>query len=101
VAVLGDMLELGDSGAAEHAALAGPVTAAADLVFTCGPLTAGLFAAIPPDLRGAHAADSQAVAPLVAAAVRPGDAVLVKGSLGSRMRHVVAALDNLRGGDAG
>jgi UDP-N-acetylmuramyl pentapeptide synthase len=29
----------------------------------------------------------------VAAAVRPGDAVLVKGSLGSRMKLVVQALE--------
>jgi len=33
----------------------------------------------------------------VARAVRPGDAILVKGSLGSRMRLVVQALDALGG----
>ena len=49
--------------------------------------------AVPAALRGAHAADSAALAPIVAGAVRPGDAVLVKGSLGSRMKLVVAALD--------
>jgi UDP-N-acetylmuramoyl-tripeptide--D-alanyl-D-alanine ligase len=47
---------------------------------------------LPARLRGGHAADSQALAPLVAAAVRAGDAVLVKGSLGSRMAVLVAAL---------
>ena len=52
-----------------------------------------LYDGVPVRRRGAHAPDSAALAPLVAAAVRPGDAVLVKGSLGSRMRLVVAALE--------
>ena len=34
-----------------------------------------------------------ALAPLVAARVAAGDAVLVKGSLGSRMKLIVAALE--------
>ena len=38
IAVLGDMLELGEEGPAEHAALAEAVTASADCLFTCGPL---------------------------------------------------------------
>ena len=46
---------------------------------------ARLFALLPAAKRGAHAADSAALAPLVLAALRPGDAVLVKGALGSRM----------------
>jgi UDP-N-acetylmuramoyl-tripeptide--D-alanyl-D-alanine ligase len=33
-----------------------------------------------------------ALAPLVAAALKPGDTVLVKGSLGSRMAVIVDAL---------
>lgn len=93
VAVLGDMLELGDSGPAEHVALAPDVTASADLLFACGPLMRLLFDAMPAAKRGAHAADSAALAPIVAAAVAPGDAILVKGSLGSRMKSVVQALE--------
>jgi UDP-N-acetylmuramoyl-tripeptide--D-alanyl-D-alanine ligase len=94
IAVLGDMLEMGDAGPAEHLSLL-PDLAAADLVFACGPLTAGLFAALPPAARGAHAPDSATLAPLVAAALRPGDAVLVKGSLGMRMKTIISALDAL------
>ena len=93
IAVLGDMLELGGEGPAEHSALLGPVAQAADLLFTCGPLMRGLFESAPPALRGGHAEDSAALAPIVAAALRPGDAVLVKGSLGSRMKRVVGALE--------
>ncbi|WP_237217264.1 UDP-N-acetylmuramoyl-tripeptide--D-alanyl-D-alanine ligase [Falsiroseomonas oryziterrae] len=93
--VLGDMLELGEGGPAMHAELAPDVAAAADLVYCCGPLMRGLFDALPEARRGAHAADSAALAPVVAAALRAGDAVLVKGSLGSRMAAVVTALKAL------
>jgi UDP-N-acetylmuramoyl-tripeptide--D-alanyl-D-alanine ligase len=92
VAVLGDMLELGEAGWAEHAALAPAIAANADLLFACGPLMRAPYDAIPPEQRGAHAADSAALAPIVAEAVRAGDAVLVKGSLGSRMARIVTAL---------
>jgi UDP-N-acetylmuramoyl-tripeptide--D-alanyl-D-alanine ligase len=93
LAVLGDMLEMGEAGPAEHASLAPDVIAHADLLFTCGPLMRGLHDAIPPARRGAHTADSASLAPLVTAALRPGDAVLVKGSLGSRMKIIVEAID--------
>jgi UDP-N-acetylmuramoyl-tripeptide--D-alanyl-D-alanine ligase len=95
VAVLGEMLELGDEGPAEHLALADAVSGSADLLFACGELMRGLCAAVPKRLQAVHATDSSALAPLVARAVRPGDAILVKGSLGSRMRLVVQALDAL------
>ncbi len=94
VAVLGDMLELGDYGPAEHASLAPDIAASADVLFACGPLMRLPYDAIPDAKRGAHAPDSAALAPVVAAALRPGDAVLVKGSLGSRMRVIVQAIDH-------
>ena len=93
VAVLGDMLELGERAGELHAALADAVDAAGiELVFSCGPAMARLHDALPAGRRGAHAVDAAALAPVVADAVRPGDVVLVKGSLGSRMARVVAAL---------
>ncbi|MCB4822998.1 UDP-N-acetylmuramoyl-tripeptide--D-alanyl-D-alanine ligase [Roseicella aerolata] len=91
IAVLGDMRELGEFSAALHAGLA-PEAAKADLVFCCGPEMARLHALLPAEKRGAHAADSAALAPLVKDALRPGDVVLVKGALGSRMALVVRAL---------
>jgi UDP-N-acetylmuramoyl-tripeptide--D-alanyl-D-alanine ligase len=97
IVVLGDMLELGPGGPAMHAELAPDVAEAADLVYACGPLMRHLFEALPQGKRGAHAPDSAALAPVVAAALRPGDVVVVKGSLGSRMALVVAALKALDG----
>jgi UDP-N-acetylmuramoyl-tripeptide--D-alanyl-D-alanine ligase len=100
VVALGDMLELGEGGPAMHAELAPDVAAAADLVYACGPLMRHLFDALPEAKRGAHLPDSAALAPVLAGAVRPGDAVLVKGSLGSRMGAVVAALTSLNDQEA-
>ena len=93
VVVLGDMREVGAAGPGAHAGLAGDVEAVADLVFTCGPLMRHAYDGIGAVRRGAHAADSAALAPLVAAALRPGDAVLVKGSLGSKMQVIVEAIE--------
>jgi UDP-N-acetylmuramoyl-tripeptide--D-alanyl-D-alanine ligase len=95
IAVLGDMRELGEGGPAMHAELAPDVAASADLVYCCGPLMRHLFEALPEARRGAHLADSAALAPVIAEALRAGDAVLVKGSLGSRMAAVIAALKSL------
>jgi UDP-N-acetylmuramoyl-tripeptide--D-alanyl-D-alanine ligase len=95
IVALGDMRELGEGAAAMHADLASDVAATAGLVYCCGPLMRHLFDALPAAQRGAHLPDSAALAPVLAAALRPGDAVLVKGSLGSRMAAVVAALKSL------
>ncbi|HEX6141598.1 MAG TPA: UDP-N-acetylmuramoylalanyl-D-glutamyl-2,6-diaminopimelate--D-alanyl-D-alanine ligase [Geminicoccaceae bacterium] len=90
IAVLGDMLELGAAGPSLHAELARPLAAAgADLVFTAGSLMTLLHERLPEDRRGGHAADSGALWCALAPALRPGDTVLVKGSLGSRMGVVV------------
>jgi len=94
LAVLGDMLELGQAGPEEHASLAPDIEKTVDLLFACGPLMRLPYDAIAAGKRGAHAEDSASLAPIVAAAARPGDAILVKGSLGSRMRTVVSALED-------
>jgi UDP-N-acetylmuramoyl-tripeptide--D-alanyl-D-alanine ligase len=94
IAVLGDMLELGPKGAALHRGLSEALDAhAIDLVFCCGPLMRSLWEALPPARRGGYAETSAALEPQVLAAVQPGDAVMVKGSLGSRMAPIVKALE--------
>jgi UDP-N-acetylmuramoyl-tripeptide--D-alanyl-D-alanine ligase len=98
LAVLGDMLEMGEGGLALHAALAEPIaTAKADLVFASGRQMKALWDALPPTRRGAYAEDSAALAPKLMAAVKRGDTVLVKGSLGSRMAVIVEALKGRAG----
>jgi UDP-N-acetylmuramoyl-tripeptide--D-alanyl-D-alanine ligase len=93
IAVLGDMLELGPAGPSLHRALAKPVGAnAVDLVFCCGPLMQNLWKALPAGRRGGYAVDSTALESQVLPAIRAGDAIMVKGSLGSRMAPIVKAL---------
>ena len=65
-----------------------------DLAITCGPGMKHLQEMLPAKMRGGHAVNSQAVVPLILKHAGPGDAVLVKGSLGSRMALVVEALQN-------
>ncbi len=93
VAVLGDMLELGEYAKAEHVSLLPDVTAAADLVFACGAWSRHLFIALPPEQQGAYAPDALGLAPLVRDALQGGDVLLVKGSYGSRMRDVISLLE--------
>jgi UDP-N-acetylmuramoyl-tripeptide--D-alanyl-D-alanine ligase len=93
IAILGDMLELGPTGPDMHAGLAEAVLAHhVDLVFAAGPLMRSLWDALPADRRGSYAATSADLQPAVLAAMRAGDAVMIKGSLGSRMGPIVAAL---------
>jgi UDP-N-acetylmuramoyl-tripeptide--D-alanyl-D-alanine ligase len=93
IAILGDMRELGPTAPRLHGELADLLVAAGiDLVLTCGPLMKELQAALPREMRGGHAADSQGLIPAVLANIRPGDVVLVKGSLGTRMAPIAAAL---------
>jgi UDP-N-acetylmuramoyl-tripeptide--D-alanyl-D-alanine ligase len=93
IAALGDMLELGPDERSYHAGLAAPLEQAGiDLVFAAGPRMAALMEALPASRRGGYAEDADALAPLIAGALRAGDIVLVKGSNGSRMNRVVATL---------
>ena len=96
IAVLGDMLELGPESDERHAALAVPIRAAGvDQVFVAGRHMDRLWEALPAGLRGGRATDAKSLATLIAAAVRAGDVMMVKGSHGSRMDVVVAALKSL------
>jgi UDP-N-acetylmuramoyl-tripeptide--D-alanyl-D-alanine ligase len=96
IAVLGDMLELGPRGRALHRGLLEPVLeSAVDLVFCCGPLMRALWLALPASRRGGYAEDSAALEAQVLSAIRAGDVVMVKGSLGSRMAPIVKALQFL------
>ena len=93
IAVLGDMLELGPRGRALHRGLVAAINAnGIDLVFCCGPLMRALWQALPAGRRGGYAEDFAALEAQILSTVRAGDAVMVKGSLGSRMGPIVGAL---------
>ncbi|MBN9490492.1 MAG: UDP-N-acetylmuramoylalanyl-D-glutamyl-2,6-diaminopimelate--D-alanyl-D-alanine ligase [Alphaproteobacteria bacterium] len=97
---LGDMRELGEQADAYHAGLADAVAASgATQVFLCGPHMKALWKRLPADRRGPHRPDSAALAPDVAAALRAGDVIAVKGSLGSKMKIVVDAVLAASGGE--
>jgi len=96
IAVVGDMLELGDQAAQAHAGLREPIAENdIDLVFACGPLMENLWDALPTSVRGAYADNSSELASRVADEVAAGDVVMIKGSLGSRMARVLDALKAL------
>lgn len=93
IAVLGDMLELGSEAVRFHEALKEDLADnAVDLAYLAGPMMGTLARCLPEERLACHAETSAGLTEALQQAVRPGDVVLVKGSLGSRMRHVVEAL---------
>ena len=93
IAVIGDMLELGPKAEAMHAELAADLSAnRVDLLFGAGPLTRALYDAAPASMRAAWAERSNELTDEVARALRGGDIAMIKGSNGSRMGPLVAAL---------
>lgn len=93
IAVIGDMLELGPEAEQLHAELLPDLVAnGIDLVFAAGPLSRALFSRLPADMRGLWAETAPAIEGALADGIRAGDVVMVKGSLGSRMGPLVAAL---------
>jgi UDP-N-acetylmuramoyl-tripeptide--D-alanyl-D-alanine ligase len=93
IAVLGDMLELGAAADDLHRGLVDPIREnAIDLVYCAGPLMAALWQALPPGRRGGYAGSAAELEAQVVAALRAGDALMVKASAGSRMGPIVKAL---------
>ena len=95
VAILGAMKELGPDGAAYHAALAAPLVAAGvQFALLVGEEMAPLAKALEGQVEFAHVADHADAVGRLKGLIRPGDAVLVKGSNSVGLSHVVAALTN-------
>ncbi|MHB9145177.1 MAG: UDP-N-acetylmuramoyl-tripeptide--D-alanyl-D-alanine ligase [Symbiobacteriia bacterium] len=106
LAVLGNMLELGEYAAAGHREV-GEAAArlGVDRLVCVGDLAAniavGACAAGLPAEHVTAVPDNQAAAAALAGLVRPGDAVLVKGSRGMAMEQIVAALEQQWGTASG
>ncbi len=95
IAVLGDMAELGAASTDLHVDIASLMgTVDIDLVFSCGPQMAHMFAHLPADRRGKHAASPEALTQILQSEIHAGDVVMVKGSHASQMNRVVDALLN-------
>ncbi len=93
IAVLGTMRELGAHAEAAHAALAQPVAAAkVDCAILVGEEMEPLARALPPSIEKAQVEDSEAATEALRALLKPGDAVLVKGSNAIGLSRLVEAL---------
>lgn len=95
LACLGDMLELGSDEEKLHRELAGPLLQATDAVFLHGPR----MLALADELRRrafpgvvVHSGSHAELATRILEELRPGDALLIKGSRGMRMEEVWKAL---------
>jgi UDP-N-acetylmuramoyl-tripeptide--D-alanyl-D-alanine ligase len=96
IAVLGDMLELGPTGPALHAAIAEhPALAQIAAIHTVGPLMEHLHKALPGRVRGRHAETAEEMAAALPQKLRRGDVLLIKGSKGIKVSRVVDALRKL------
>jgi UDP-N-acetylmuramoyl-tripeptide--D-alanyl-D-alanine ligase len=105
VAILGDMLELGETAADLHRGSGRALAGRVDVVVGVGPLSketvAGAREAGLSEEALAHFDDAAATAEALGEIVRPGDAVLVKASRGIQLERVVDALvDRFEGGEA-
>jgi UDP-N-acetylmuramoyl-tripeptide--D-alanyl-D-alanine ligase len=93
IAVLGDMLELGDHSRRLHAALSGPVDASgAEIVLLAGPQMKVLNDKLPASLQRDYRANADELKPILLETVRAGDVVVVKSSNGIGFSRLVKAM---------
>ena len=93
IAILGDMLELGPTETALHAAIAThPGLSAVHVIHCVGPRMKALHAALPRGQRGEWVETAAELAPRVRSLIDAGDILLVKGSKGIKVSLVVDVL---------
>ena len=95
IAVLGDMLELGDCAQAEHYKVGRIAAEKADLVFAYGPYAKrvidGTITGGMPESRGQAYMDQEALVAALKQAVKPGDVILFKASRGMHLEIALEA----------
>ncbi|MGI5838430.1 MAG: UDP-N-acetylmuramoyl-tripeptide--D-alanyl-D-alanine ligase [bacterium] len=98
VAVLGDMLEMGEHARSGHQAVGEFAGQKVDLLVTVGPqaalIAAAARAALPPEAVHSFGTNGAAI-DFLRDIVAAGDTVLVKGSRGMQMEEIVACLQKL------
>jgi UDP-N-acetylmuramoyl-tripeptide--D-alanyl-D-alanine ligase len=93
VAILGDMLELGPTETALHAAIARhPGLSAVHVIHCVGPRMKALHAVLPRGQRGEWVETAAELAPRARSLVDAGDILLVKGSKGVKVSLIVDVL---------
>ncbi|MBT9371032.1 UDP-N-acetylmuramoylalanyl-D-glutamyl-2,6-diaminopimelate--D-alanyl-D-alanine ligase [Rhizobium sp. CSW-27] len=93
IAVMGDMLEMGEFSAKVHEELAGPLLAAGiEHVWLAGPEMAALRDALPDSVHVEYRPTTAELSDFVVRSVIPGDVLMVKSSLGLGFGKIVSAL---------
>jgi UDP-N-acetylmuramoyl-tripeptide--D-alanyl-D-alanine ligase len=93
IAVLGDMLEMGDHAQKVHADLAGPLIAAGiGHVWLAGPEMMALRDALPAGIHVEYRETTAELASFALQSVAAGDVLMVKSSLGTGFGKIVSAL---------
>lgn len=93
IAVLGDMLEMGEFSPEAHEELAGPLLASGiEHVWLAGKEMAALRDALPENIHVEYREETGGLVDFVTRSVNPGDVVMVKSSLGIGFGKIVAAL---------
>ncbi len=95
IAVLGDMLELGDEARRYHEELSWSIEQAGiDQVYCTGPHMQALFSSLPQRRQGGWFENIDDLVHALHDMVTPGDVLLLKGSNGSRIHQIVGALSS-------
>lgn len=93
IAVLGDMLELGDHSAKLHAALAELIVGTGThTVFLGGPEMRALADILPDEIKTEYRAGAEELKPLLLSTLKAGDVVMIKSSKGIGFSKLVEAL---------
>jgi UDP-N-acetylmuramoyl-tripeptide--D-alanyl-D-alanine ligase len=91
IAVLGDMLELGEHSAKLHAGLSEHLAPGVDVVMLAGKEMQALVGRLPGEIKVEHFADAEELRPALIKAAGPGDVVMLKSSNGVGFSRLVEA----------
>ncbi|MBP5156217.1 MAG: UDP-N-acetylmuramoyl-tripeptide--D-alanyl-D-alanine ligase, partial [Clostridia bacterium] len=89
VAVLGDMLELGESSPALHRSLSEDIEKCADVLITYGELAKNYAADFTKETRSFRSDDPESLKAFLQSFIRPGDTVLYKASNGIKLYECI------------
>ncbi|MBQ9090070.1 MAG: UDP-N-acetylmuramoyl-L-alanyl-D-glutamate--2,6-diaminopimelate ligase [Alphaproteobacteria bacterium] len=93
IAVLGDMLELGDEAVFYHRELLNAIqTNQIDIVFCVGTLMKELYNVLPVEKRGGYALTADEILPVLMSRLYQNDVVLVKASNSMNLKKIIAVL---------